>query len=46
MQAYQLKPTTGKFNVHINKYTESQLSVLKEKCAHLLYLFGYVNHPD
>lgn len=43
--SYRLKPTTGKFNINANKYTSEQIEVIKAKNAHLLYYFGYANHP-
>jgi len=44
-QTYKLKPTTGKANASVSKYTAEQINYIKEKNAELLYYFGYVNHP-
>ena len=43
---YKLKPTTGKFNQHAQRYTADQLDYIKETMAEQLYFFGYTNHPE
>lgn len=43
---YKLKSSSKKMNANAQYYTDSQLDYVKEKCGHLLYLFGYTNHPD
>ena len=45
-QTYARKATTGIANVHIDKYTKDQLEFIKAEIGHLLYFFGYVNHPE
>jgi hypothetical protein len=45
-KSYATKQTTGKFNAHRSKYTDSQIDRIRERNAELLYYFGYANHPD
>ena len=45
-QTYNLKDTTGKFNINASRYTESQIEYMKEKIGDQLYFFGYSNHPE
>jgi len=40
-----MKTTTGVPNAHLHRYTENQLAYIKEKLGHILYFFGYTNHP-
>lgn len=44
-QSYKLKPTTGKFNIHKDKYTQAQIDMVMKDNAEHLYYFGYANHP-
>ena len=40
---YKLKKTTGRLNVHLQKYTEDQLDFLKTELADNLAYFGYTD---
>jgi hypothetical protein len=44
-QVYETKATTGVANAHAHRYTTAQLDYIKEKMGHILYFFGYTNHP-
>ena len=44
-QTYKLKTTTGVPNAHGHRYTESQIDYMKQELGHILYFFGYTNHP-
>lgn len=44
-QVYQTKATTGIANAHKHRYTEAQIKYIMEKLGHILYYFGYTNHP-
>jgi hypothetical protein len=44
-QVYQTKSTTGVANAHAHRYTAKQLEYIKKKMGHILYFFGYTNHP-
>ena len=44
-QVYVTKETTGIPNVHAHKYTTEQMEYIKKKMGHILYFFGYTNHP-
>ena len=45
-QPYQIKNSTGKKDVHVDKYSSDQLEYIKTLNKELLYKFGYVNDPD
>ena len=42
---YKKKGTTGVPNAHAHRYTHAQIAYIKQELGHLLYLFGYANHP-
>ena len=42
---YKLKSTSKKMNANYHHYNDEQIAYVKEKCGHLLYKFGYTNHP-
>jgi hypothetical protein len=44
-QVYQTKATTGIANAHKHRYTKTQIDYFKKKMGHILYFFGYTNHP-
>jgi hypothetical protein len=44
-QVYQTKTTTGVANAHKHRYTQTQIDYIKLKLGHILYFFGYTNHP-
>lgn len=44
-QTYKVKETTGVPNAHGHRYTESQIDYIKQELGHILYFFGYTNHP-
>jgi hypothetical protein len=44
-QVYQTKSTTGVANAHAHRYTKEQIDYFKTKMGHILYFFGYTNHP-
>jgi hypothetical protein len=44
-QSYQTKTTTGVPNAHSKRYTPELLAYIKQELGHLLYFFGYTNHP-
>jgi len=43
---YKLKKDTGKFTANMKRYNEEELSYIKEHFGHMLYFFGYTNHPE
>lgn len=44
--SYKLvKTTTGVPNAHLHRYTPDQMDYIKQKLGHILYFFGYTNHP-
>ena len=45
-QIYKLKATTGKFNTHLEKYTQEQKDFIQETLSDQLYYFGYANVED
>ena len=40
---YKLKSTTGKFNVHLDKYSAEQRQFIRDTMGDKLYYFGYAN---
>lgn len=40
--SYNLKPTTGKLNIHEEKYTPELRQYVQDKLTEELYYFGYV----
>ena len=43
---YKLKSTTGKFNAHKHRYTEKQISFIKESLKEHLHFFGYTTNAE
>ena len=44
--SYKLKPTTGKLDANLHRYSAAQIDMIKRKLGKQLYYFGYVNDPD